>query len=94
MNKVLYVLWPVTIFLGGVALCFVKPADVSWAKLGISVLLVLGVSALTAAVLLPFRETKFLSDNFYAAVVSGALSGGLIGLTLLLLARAWQSTGN
>ena len=88
MNRILYVLWPILIFLGGVALALLKPTSLSWSKLGLSALLVLGVTVLVAAVLLPFRETGFLSENFYGAVVSATLSGGLIGLVLILLSKS------
>jgi hypothetical protein len=87
MNRILYVLWPILIFFGGVALCYLKPSDLSWLKLGLSAVLVLGVTALIAAVLLPFRETSFISGNFYGAVVSATLSGGLMGLVLILLSK-------
>ena len=85
MNKILYALWPILIFLGGIVLCYLKPENLSWLKLGLSVVLVVGVTALIAAVALPFRETSFISGNFYGAVVSATLSGGLIGLVLILL---------
>lgn len=85
MNKILYALWPILIFLGGAVLCYLKPSDLSWLNLGLSAVLVVGVTALIAAVLLPFRETGFISGPFYAGVVSATLSGGLIGLILILI---------
>jgi len=94
MSRLLYVLCPVLIFLGGISLCLLKPAELSWPQLSLSLLLVVGVVALVAAVLLPFRQDKdgkngFISGNFYSAVVAATLSGGLIGLVLVLLSKAW-----
>lgn len=87
MNRALYVLWPILIFLGGISLCILKPMNLPWSKLCLSVFLLVGVVALIAAVLLPFRESGFLTGDFYGAVVSATLSGGLIGLALLLLSK-------
>lgn len=94
MSRLLYVLWPVVIFLGGISLCLLKPAELAWSKLGLSLLLVLGVTSLVAAVLLPFRQDKdgkngIISGSFYGAVVAATLSGGLIGLVLVLLSKVW-----
>lgn len=88
MNKFLYVLWPIIIFLGGISLCILKPASISWLTLGLATLLVLGITALIAAVLLPFRG-NFLSDTFYGGVVSATLSGGIIGMILILLTKVF-----
>lgn len=93
-DKLLYMLGAILIFAGGISLCLIKPADLTWTKLSLSLLLVLGVTALVAAVLLPLRQDKdgkngFISGNFYNAVVAATLSGGLIGLVLILISKVW-----
>ena len=67
-----------------------KPLDLSWSKMDFSLLLILGASSLVTITLLPFRESKFLTKNFYAAVVSATWSAGLIGLVLIFVSKVFD----
>ena len=89
MIKIFWLLIIIFIVLGIFSFLQLKPQELTCSKLFYSLCLVVGASSIIALVLFPFRETKVISNDFFAGVVSATLAGGLIGLVLMLINKVW-----